>query len=135
VGALDEALEGLARRCTVQGGMACDFHVEGEPTLLALDVQEALLRIAQEAISNALRHSGGTRVDVTVRYAGEQIALSVGDDGGGLCVDGQVVCGMGLRGMRQRTQELGGRFEARRAAPQGTLIEVLLPAVVPKRAG
>lgn len=135
VGALDEALEGLARRCTVQGGMACGFRVEGEPTLLALDVQEALLRIAQESISNALRHSGGTQVDVTVRYAGDHIVLGVSDDGQGLCVDGQVVCGMGLRGMRQRTQELGGHFEARRALPHGTLIEVRLPAAVPKRPG
>lgn len=127
VGALDEALEALAHRCTVQGGMACRFQREGEPALLPLDVQEALLRIAQEAISNALRHSGGQRVDVVVAYADSEIRLAVQDDGRGLCADGQAVCGMGLRGMRQRTQELGGRFEARRARAQGTRIEVVLP--------
>ena len=70
IGALDEALAGLAHRCTVQGGMACNYRVIGTPILLSLDVQEALLRIAQEALSNALRHSGGTRVTVEVDYGG-----------------------------------------------------------------
>lgn len=129
LGALDEALEGLARRCTVQGGMACSYRTAGTPALLALDIQEALLRIAQEAISNALRHSGGTRVEVVVRYAEDRVTLAVGDDGRGLSCQGggETACGMGLRGMRQRTQELGGRFAALRAVPQGTLIEVSMP--------
>ncbi|MDE3011097.1 MAG: sensor histidine kinase [Pseudomonadota bacterium] len=127
IAALDEALEGLARRCTVQGGMACDFRTDGKPRLLGLEVQEALLRIAQEAISNALRHSGGTRVDVTVSYAEDCIALSIRDDGSGLCINFAQASGMGMRGMRQRTQELGGRFEAVRGQPKGTRIEVVLP--------
>jgi signal transduction histidine kinase len=127
VGALDEALDGLASRCTIQDGVACSFAVHGVPALLPLTMQEALLRIAQEAIHNALRHAGGTRVEVTVHYGVSSIMLTVQDDGIGMRADAQAVSGMGLKGMQQRTRELGGSFRVLPVDPHGTCVEVSLP--------
>jgi signal transduction histidine kinase len=127
VAALDDMLEGLARRCTIQDGMACAFESQGAPELLPLSVQEAILRIAQEAINNALRHSGGTRVDICLEYLPLAVRLRVRDDGQGIGSQETRPGGMGLKGMRLRAEQLGGSFHRAAALPTGTEIEVILP--------
>jgi len=81
-----------------------------------------LVRIAQEAVQNALKHSGGTRVDVRLRAAPEGLTLSVSDDGAGGPAAG---AGSGLDNMRERAREIGG--ELRLATDGGFTVSVALP--------
>ncbi|MCB1151667.1 hypothetical protein KDK88_08955, partial [bacterium] len=81
-----------------------------------------LVRIAQEAVQNALKHSGGTRVDVTLHAAAAALTLSVADDGEGAPAAGQ---GSGLQHMRERAAEIGG--ELRVEVGDGCVVTVSLP--------
>lgn len=89
----------------------------------------ALFRIAQEAMSNAVRHAGATRVEVRLERTGRALALVVDDDGHGF--DPSAVrrrARLGLVGMRERAQRIGARWALRSTPGQGTRIEVLLPS-------
>ncbi|MFE3603764.1 GAF domain-containing sensor histidine kinase [Streptomyces sp. NPDC059096] len=91
--------------------------------------EEALLRVAQEALHNALRHSGGDRVDVTLARRAQGAVLSVTDNGKGF--EPRVVrrAGrhLGLVSMRDRASGVGGRLRVRSAPGQGTTIEMEVP--------
>ncbi|MER5444012.1 GAF domain-containing sensor histidine kinase [Streptomyces sp. NPDC059690] len=91
--------------------------------------EEAVLRVAQEALHNALRHSGAEHVDVTLTRCGTAAVLRVTDDGGGF--DPQAVrrAGrhLGLVSMRDRTSGVGGRLTVESAPGKGTTIEMEVP--------
>ena len=69
-------------------------------------------RIAQEALTNVLKHAGATRVGLKVRCDGAAVEVTVEDDGRGPSSNGSLVGGHGLIGMRERVSLFGGRFEA-----------------------
>jgi signal transduction histidine kinase len=119
---LGDALQALARplpgvRIEVQGG---------EHARVATVAQaEALLRFAQEGLTNALRHGQATRVALRVESADGRLRLSVEDDGGGrLPIDE----GNGLRGMRERLAAFGGELHIGQCTPQGLVFRAELPA-------
>ncbi|MFJ3338399.1 GAF domain-containing sensor histidine kinase [Streptomyces sp. NPDC086766] len=91
--------------------------------------EEAMLRVAQEALHNALRHSGADRVDVTLDRRGCGAVLRVTDDGGGF--DPHVVRSagrhLGLVSMRDRASGVGGTLTVESAPGKGTLIEMEVP--------
>ncbi|MFI1417737.1 GAF domain-containing sensor histidine kinase [Streptomyces sp. NPDC020731] len=91
--------------------------------------EEAVLRVAQEALHNALRHSGGDHVDVTLDRRGGGAVLRVSDDGGGF--DPRIVrrAGrhLGLVSMRDRASGVGGRLTVESAPGKGTMIEMEVP--------
>ncbi|MFD7690409.1 GAF domain-containing sensor histidine kinase [Streptomyces sp. NPDC059781] len=91
--------------------------------------EEAVLRVAQEALHNALRHSGGDHVDVTLDRRGGGAVLRVSDDGGGF--DPRIVrrAGrhLGLVSMRDRASGVGGRLTVESAPGKGTTIEMEVP--------
>lgn len=97
--------------------------VSGEPSPLPAGVEVALLRIAQEALANTVRHAQATRVGVTLSYMDDEVALDVVDDGIGiLAEDG----GFGMTSMRQRADELNGVLNVESTPGQGTAIAVTL---------
>ncbi|MEO1061261.1 MAG: sensor histidine kinase [Actinomycetota bacterium] len=109
------------------------LHVDGEVAGLGGTVDVAVLRIAQEAVANARKHAGASRIDVTISRSGGQVLLDVVDDGGGFDpgdaptdVAGSVG-GHGLVGMRQRAAELGGSLVIDSEPGQGTSISAALP--------
>ncbi len=113
-GVLD--LPGLAQAATAAG---YEVHVEVEDLQLPSDVDAAVFRLVQEGITNALKHSNGRRVEVSVgREAPDRLAVHVLDDGRGATVP-TLTPGHGLSGMRERVTDLGGR--ARRARQGGRL--------------
>lgn len=73
--------------------------------------EQALLRVAQEAVSNAVRHARAKRIEVAARIDEDRVVLQVSDDGSGM--PDSPSPGMGLSGMSQRLHELGGRLEVR----------------------
>ena len=85
-----------------------------------------LFRVLQESLTNVARHASATTVDVELRFGDDGWLLSIKDDGVGfVSAEGG---GLGLVGMRERVQMLGGRFALTSAPGAGTLIEVQVPA-------
>lgn len=99
-----------------------DFH-DYRPQVLAHE--EALLRICQEAASNAIRHAGGSVLSVEAGVDEQHAWLRIADDGQGVCA--RTPPGMGVANMWQRTVMLGGSMRLAANQPRGTLIEVRLP--------
>jgi signal transduction histidine kinase len=91
--------------------------------------EEAMLRVAQEALHNALRHSGAARVDVTVERRGPGAVLRVSDDGSGFEPRATRRAGrhLGLVSMRDRTNGVGGTLTVESAPGKGTTIEMEVP--------
>lgn len=103
--------------------------VSGPVRALPAAQEEALLRVAQEALHNALRHSGGDRVDVGLARRGNGAVLSVTDNGRGFEPREVRRAGrhLGLVSMRDRAGGVGGRLSVRSAPGRGTTIEMEVP--------
>lgn len=109
-GALEElgllnALISLCARISEQTGLRIHREFEGPIPDLPSDVELAVYRIAQEALTNAVRHSQASDVTVSLRCCGSDLVLSVKDQGKGL--PDHVVAGGGLTGMRERAMLIG----------------------------
>ena len=89
-----------------------------------------LYRIAQEALTNVARHAGAKHVEMKLESSGEEIRLTVKDDGRGLGTGTSDGRGMGLIGMRARARSAGGDVEVRSRPGEGVRIEVRVPARV-----
>jgi signal transduction histidine kinase len=126
---LIEALQKLVQRSNVPGRLRCNFHASdvAEERLPPMARHE-LLRIAQEAISNAVRHAKPTVISVSVRDEAPNLVIEVTDNGSGIA-EPQLASGdgFGLSSMRARAEHLGAQFEVRTAAGRGTSIIVRLP--------
>jgi signal transduction histidine kinase len=108
--------------------IAVSTHVEGQPRPFSLSVENNLLHIGQEALTNAVKHGKATRIVLTLSYADQTLRLQVGDDGRGFDARAPTAPGrLGLVGMRERAREIGGRMEVRSAVGRGTEVEVHVP--------
>jgi signal transduction histidine kinase len=125
--ALEQYLEGFTKRSGI------DTRIEappGEFPRFKAELETAIFRIIQEALTNVFRHSGAQRAWVTIAQSDDQIAVTVRDDGRGIAENivefrpGSL--GIGIGGMRQRVKEFGGEVRLRNANP-GTLVEVSIP--------
>jgi signal transduction histidine kinase len=134
--ALDElgiraAIEALAERNT-RHGVEVDVSVElaeqgSQPRRMAPELESALYRITQEALTNAAKHGNASRAVVEIREQADQVHLLVRDNGGGF--DTQVKSeGFGLLGMYERVALLGGELQVESSPDSGTAIRVRLPA-------
>ena len=109
VGELELALKELAERSNIPGSIACEFRTRTEPCALSTDVRSAVLRVAQEAVSNALRHSGARKIVVNFDVHDGEATLTITDDGRGLRErEPERRGGLGIPGMRARAESLGG---------------------------
>ena len=88
----------------------------------------ALFRVLQESLTNVARHAKATSVEISLSFVDEEWILSVRDDGAGFVHDPGKRVGIGLIGMRERVQNLSGRFSVTTAPGRGTLIEARIPA-------
>jgi signal transduction histidine kinase len=104
------ALDGLVAGVR-SAGLPTEIVVEGTPATLAAGLDLAAYRIAQEALTNALKYAGGARTLLTLRYGAEAIEVEVVDDGKGQPANGDG-SGRGLVGMRERVALYNGRLEA-----------------------
>jgi signal transduction histidine kinase len=113
------ALRQYAHNLCERHGLRLEFKVEGKEQLLEPEVENALFRIAQESITNVVKHAAATQVEVCVTYMGHHAELVVEDDGRGF---GAVREGVGLVGIRERAERAGGRAEVKSEPGVGTRV-------------
>lgn len=116
VAALREYVEDWSRQYRIHARVVAPDEVS-----LPSPVEQALYRVAQEALSNAARHSEATSVEVRVMADDRTVTLVMSDNGHGFDVDGAQGVGLGLRSMQERVEPLG-RFSVRSRPGQGTTI-------------
>jgi signal transduction histidine kinase len=125
--ALSWYVEGITKRSGIETTL--DVRPVEFPRLSA-DIETAVFRIVQEALTNVFRHSEASKVKISLTQKEEMLVVAVRDDGKGI---GQAVMelrpdsvGVGIGGMKQRAKEFGGELRLTNAHP-GTLVELLIP--------
>jgi NarL family two-component system sensor histidine kinase LiaS len=121
-GGLPTALGEYAVAWAQQNDIEVDVQVSGDGRL-PLDVDQALYRISQEALANTARHSGASTAGIRLVYSGDQVTLTVEDNGRGFD-PGERHSGLGLHSMHERAELIGGRFQVKSAVGQGTQVTV-----------
>ena len=121
---LEAALQWLARRTREGAGLP----VRTELAVGALDdprAESLLFRVAQEAVTNAVRHAGANKAELSLRRAGDRVELTVRDDGRGFDPE-TLEPGIGIAGMRDRCALLGGELAVDSAPGRGTTVRASL---------
>lgn len=120
------ALERLTATIDEQGGPSVDLHAELGDERLPKEIETALYRIVQEALTNALKHGDAQRISVVIRRTPRGVTTLVEDDGRGIAPgrDGE---GLGLVGMRERLALLDGELLIESSADTGTTIAAEVP--------
>ena len=108
-------------------GLQVDLSTEGERPRVPAAVDLSVYRIAQEALTNTLKHAGARQAAVVVRYGDGCVELECTDDGAGPATGRNGSSGHGLTGMRERAVMLGGAVEAGPRAEGGFRVHVRLP--------
>ena len=127
---LPTALREFGKRSAAGKGVRFVTTVTGMPRQWPAKVQNQLLRIGQEAITNAIRHSQAKRIDLELRFDRGSVILRVADDGCGFdgeCPAPSTNAHYGLTTMRERAEELGGHFRIATFVGRGTEVEAVVP--------
>jgi signal transduction histidine kinase len=125
---LGEALRKLAA-FIASGPLAPTVFVTGTSLQLPRATTHHLLRIAQEATTNAIRHAGARAIELRLDYQPEVVALTITDDGVGFHPEAVLnqAGHFGLRGMRARARKLCGQLSIHSSPGEGTSIHLLVP--------
>lgn len=124
-GTLCMALADLLRQMSEGTELKTEFHVEGEQRSLSPDWEEGLLRVAQEALTNTIKHAGARMFRVRLSFETAQTRLQLVDDGNGFDLHAQHE-GLGLLGMKERVAQMGGQFLLTSRPGNGTEILIIL---------
>jgi signal transduction histidine kinase len=126
--ALSWYVDGFARR----SGIKVNLELAGDFGRLSRDLETAIFRVVQECLTNIHRHSGSPTATIRLYQSSGNVTLEVQDEGKGIApeklpkVASSGVCGVGLRGMRERIKDLCGEFEIE-SRERGTHIKVIVP--------
>jgi signal transduction histidine kinase len=127
VGALSE----VARQMTTGTSLGATIRTIGPVRPLERSDEHHLLRIGLEALTNTIKHSGATRVDVELRFDDDAVHLVVSDDGSGFADTGpdHVNGHFGLRGIRERVDKMGGTLRLENQPEGGAVVAITVPSV------
>jgi PAS domain S-box-containing protein len=121
-----DALKGIIKNTTVGTALHTKFEAQGKIPELPRPWQENLLHIGQEALTNTLKYAHARHFETRLSYKAKEFRLELRDDGAGFKVkDGHD--GVGLTGMRERVEQMGGELEITSSRGKGTKITVVLP--------
>lgn len=126
---LPQALEELCR--AYRSRLGIDIHADVGDIDATAPVEHGVLRIAQEALANAVKHADPTSIWLTVHQDDGVVQVRVRDDGAGFDPEpgaGQLGLGLGLQSMRERVSELGGELALESEPGAGTTLSVIVPA-------
>jgi signal transduction histidine kinase len=125
---LPEALSQLGEALADAHGPVVQFHCEGEPANIPPGVASHLFRIAQEGVTNALKHAQAGRIEIRLAFRTGQVELAVQDDGGGFDPTAAAADGrFGLRGLNERALALGAELKVESAVGRGAVVRVIVP--------
>jgi two-component system, NarL family, sensor histidine kinase UhpB len=127
---LEPALESHVRGLAETAGISIRLQAEPMSGGLHPQTELVLYRIAQEALSNAVRHSGADRIDVRLARRGPNVEITVTDNGRGFAADrvgSEEGVGLGLFGMQERASYVGGRVEIVSGPGEGTTVRAAIP--------
>jgi signal transduction histidine kinase len=124
---LAEAIRSAVENVTA--GRQCEVLTHGEAHRVPEVIGHELLRVAQEAAANAVKHGNAQRIAITLDFtAAPRMRLAIEDNGTGFDPATPVPAGhFGLIGMRERVEKLGGEFHLRSERGKGTAVEVVVP--------
>jgi PAS domain S-box-containing protein len=121
-----EALQSLIKNATAGTGLHVEFQRRGKARQLSPLVQENLLHIGQEALTNTLKYAHATRFDARLSFNATEVRLELQDNGVGFKMNGRHD-GFGLTGMQERVTRIGGALSVTSARGKGTKIIVVSP--------
>jgi len=124
---LPEALQEAGANLTAGSEIAFEFQLVGTPVACSPELEGELLRIGQEAIQNAVKHSRASLIRIRLECARDVVQLFAEDDGIGFGDEAAGQGGWGLTGIRERVERLGGEMTIDRAGVRGTRISVQVP--------
>ena len=131
-GTLPDALGDIARQWSDLHRIPVDVTITGDVMALQPDLEVALLRTAQEALTNVAKHAGATRAGLTLSFMNDVVTLDIRDDGVGFTVPERGQAGgpgFGLSGMRQRVARVAGSLAIESEPGGGTAISARVPAI------
>lgn len=121
------ALQRFTNNLSSGGSISFSQQIEGTPRPLPPSHEDTLLRIGQEALTNAVRHSSAAEIRQTLRFGTDWVTLIVSDNGEGFDVVTRVGKGFGLTGMHERVASLGGSLSIDSRSGHGTEVSATLP--------
>ncbi len=123
---LTGAIRNLIQSAAERGGFKTEFHLDPEMDMLREDVAHCLYRVAQEAAENVLRHAGAKKIWVSLLPEGTSVELIIRDNGGGFELDELEKNQLGIKGMRERVEMMGGDFSVESEKGKGTEVKAVL---------
>jgi signal transduction histidine kinase len=127
---LSPALRWQAREFSKRSGIPVNLLIDGEVDGLPDEVRTCVYRVVQEALTNVARHANAGRIDLNVQRLGQEILLTIEDDGDGFDVlKPSRTAGIGLIGLKERVWELSGAVQIDSENGKGTRISVHLPVL------
>jgi PAS domain S-box-containing protein len=122
-----DALRAIITNTTAGTSLSTGFQLKGEPRQLQPSVEENLLRIGQEALSNALKHACATKFQAQLSFDFDAVRLELRDNGKGFIVGRANGGGIGLIGMRERAEQIGATLAVTSKPGTGTKIIAVSP--------
>ena len=122
---LKQGIEQLLKELSTKVNMVIVYEIED--VSLPVSVEDNLFRVIQELLSNVLRHSKASEVEVYLKKTGQQIQLRIIDDGVGFDMKNQKSGNYGLQNIRERINGLGGHVKLISFKQQGTSVEIIIP--------
>lgn len=125
---LPEALRQLSEALRDRNGPVVEMRCEGAPRMIPPGAASQLFRVAQEGLTNALKHAQPGKVDIVLKFDPDVLELSIIDDGIGFLATAPEIEGhFGLRGLRERARALRGVLELDTSPGQGTRLRLKVP--------
>ena len=125
--AFADALQAIIENTAAGTALQTEFQIIGKPHDLSPAVEENLLHIGQEALTNALKHAHATKFNARVSFDSDAIQLELRDNGDGFDVDGINGGGIGLIGMKERADQIGATVKVTSEPGKGTKITAVSP--------
>jgi signal transduction histidine kinase len=124
---LEPALQWQGREFSRHTGVPSTVQVEGDFDDLDDQIRTCIYRVVQEALTNCARHAQASQVDITVTKQSRNVRVVIQDNGAGFDVPAKTRTGMGLIGMRERVESLGGELNLRSSNGKGTTVALSIP--------
>jgi PAS domain S-box-containing protein len=122
-----DALKAIIKNTAAGTTLRTEFRVQGKPRHLAPGVEENLLHIGQEALTNALKHARASKFRARLSFNSEAVSLELSDNGDGFVVDNINGGGIGLIGMKERADQIGAALSISSERGGGTRIVAVSP--------